>query len=94
MSFAIFRNNHTSISIQSFLESAIVNASTAPKYIICDIARPTVLVRCVQGFNNRYARWALKDNAIILPVVNVARDSITVPVWINPEFYRAVRPSS
>jgi hypothetical protein len=30
MSFAIFRNNPPSVSIQSFLESAIV------KYIICD----------------------------------------------------------
>ena len=38
MGFAIFRNNPTSVSIQSFLESAIVNASAAPKYIICDIA--------------------------------------------------------
>ena len=36
MGFAIFRNNPTSVSIQSFLESAIVNASAAPKYIICD----------------------------------------------------------
>jgi putative transposase len=36
MGFAIFRNNPTSVSIQSFLESAIVNASAAPKCIICD----------------------------------------------------------
>jgi hypothetical protein len=36
MGFAIFRNNPTSVSIQSFLESAIVNASASPKYIICD----------------------------------------------------------
>jgi len=36
MGFAIFRNNPTSVSIQSFLENAIVNASAAPKYIICD----------------------------------------------------------
>jgi hypothetical protein len=36
MGFAIFRNNPTSVSIQSFLESAIVNASAAPKYVICD----------------------------------------------------------
>jgi len=40
MGFAIFRNNPTSISIQSFLESAIVNASTAQKYIICDKGQP------------------------------------------------------
>ena len=43
-------------------------------------------------FNNRYARWALKDNEVRLPVVDVARDSITVPVRIKPEIYRAVRP--
>ena len=36
MRFAIFRNNPTSLSIQSFLESAIVNASATPKYMICD----------------------------------------------------------
>lgn len=36
MGFAIFRNNPTSVSIQSFLESTIVNASAAPNYIICD----------------------------------------------------------
>ncbi|MGB5534429.1 MAG: DDE-type integrase/transposase/recombinase, partial [Thiogranum sp.] len=36
MGFAIFRHNPTSVSIQSFLESAIVNASAAPKYIISD----------------------------------------------------------
>jgi transcriptional regulator with XRE-family HTH domain len=34
MGFAIFRNNPTSVSIQSFLESVIVNASAPPKYII------------------------------------------------------------
>jgi transposase InsO family protein len=36
MGFAIFRNNPTSLSIQSFLESAIVNASATPKYMISD----------------------------------------------------------
>jgi putative transposase len=34
--FALFGNNPTSLSIQSFLESATVKASAAPKYIICD----------------------------------------------------------
>ncbi len=34
--FATFGNNPTSLSIQSFLESAIFNAGAAPKYIICD----------------------------------------------------------
>ncbi len=38
MGFAILRNDPTSVSIQSLLESAIVNASASPKYIICDIA--------------------------------------------------------
>ena len=34
--FAAFESNPTSLSIQSFLESAVVNASATPKYIICD----------------------------------------------------------
>jgi transposase InsO family protein len=34
--FAAFRSNPTSLSIQSFLESVLVNAGAAPKYIICD----------------------------------------------------------
>jgi putative transposase len=36
MGFAAFGSNPTSLFIQSFLESAIVNAGVAPKYIICD----------------------------------------------------------
>ncbi len=36
MGFAVFRINPTSVSIQSFLESAIVNARAAPKYMMCD----------------------------------------------------------
>jgi hypothetical protein len=36
MGFAIFRHNPTTLTIQSFLESTIVNAGAAPKYIICD----------------------------------------------------------
>ena len=36
MGFAIFSHNPTSVSIQSFLESAIVNAGATPRYIICD----------------------------------------------------------
>jgi len=36
MGIAIFRNNPTSVSIQSFLESAIANVRAKPKYIICD----------------------------------------------------------
>ena len=34
--FVLFGNNPTSLSIQSFLESAIINGGAAPKYIICD----------------------------------------------------------
>lgn len=30
--------------------------------------------------NNRYARWALKDDKLILPVVDVASDAITIPL--------------
>lgn len=31
-------------------------------------------------FNNRYGRWALKDPTIRLPIVDVARDAISIPV--------------
>jgi putative transposase len=34
--FAVFESNPTSLSIQSCFDSAIVNGSAAPKYIICD----------------------------------------------------------
>jgi len=36
-------------------------------------------------FNNRYARWALKDEKIKLPIIDVARTSIIIPVRIKPE---------
>ncbi len=36
MGMATFRSNPTSVSVQSFLECAIHNASVTPKYIICD----------------------------------------------------------
>jgi hypothetical protein len=36
MGIDLFTNNPASLSIQSFLESAIVDACAAPKYIICD----------------------------------------------------------
>ena len=36
MGIETFRNNPTTLTIQSFLESAIVNGGAAPKYIICD----------------------------------------------------------
>lgn len=35
--------------------------------------------------NNRYARWALKDDDIRLPIVDMARDVITLPVRYRPE---------
>ncbi len=31
-------------------------------------------------FNNRYARWALEDDTIKLPIVDMARDAITIPI--------------
>ncbi len=34
-------------------------------------------------FNNRYARWALQDDRIELPVTDVARDNISVPLRIK-----------
>ncbi len=36
-------------------------------------------------FNNRYARWALKDETIELPIVDMARDAITVPIRFKHE---------
>jgi len=36
-------------------------------------------------FNKRYASWALGSEQIDLPVVDMARDSISVPVRIRPE---------
>jgi hypothetical protein len=45
-------------------------------------------------FNNRYARWALKDEEVRLPIVDMARDSITVSVRMKPELERAARPQS
>ena len=36
MGIAAFRNNPTSVSVQSFLERAIDNASATPKYLISD----------------------------------------------------------
>lgn len=36
-------------------------------------------------FNNRYARWALKDNTIQLPIVEVASSSLVLPVRIRAE---------
>lgn len=36
-------------------------------------------------FNNRYARWALKDNKVELPVVEMATSSMLLPIKIKPE---------
>jgi putative transposase len=36
MGVATFKNSPTSVSVQSFLESAIHNATATPKYIVCD----------------------------------------------------------
>ncbi len=33
--------------------------------------------------NNRYARWALQDNYITIPVIDMAWDSITIPIKIR-----------
>ena len=37
--------------------------------------------------NNQYARWALQDNSIELPIVNMARYSLTIPVIERPAAY-------
>lgn len=35
--------------------------------------------------NNRYARWALKDENIALPVVEMATASLLLPIKVRPE---------
>ena len=37
-------------------------------------------VVCYRKLNNRYAKWALEDEKIVLPVVDVASDSLKVPL--------------
>lgn len=44
----------------------------------------TAVVR-YRKLNNRYARWALKDINLVLPIVDMARDSINLPVRQKPE---------
>ena len=36
-------------------------------------------------FNNRYAQWALQESKPPLPIVDLARDAITIPLRIKPE---------
>ncbi len=38
--------------------------------------------------NIKYARWALQDDAIDLPIVDMARDAISIPVRYNAEVER------
>jgi hypothetical protein len=42
-------------------------------------------VICYRKLNNRYARWALKDEKIVLPIVDVASDTLKVPLREKPE---------
>jgi hypothetical protein len=37
-------------------------------------------VVCYRKLNNHYAKWALKDENIVLPIVDVASDSLKVPL--------------
>jgi hypothetical protein len=39
--------------------------------------------------NNRYARWALKDDKVELPVVEMASTSLSLPIKIKPEVVSA-----
>jgi Cytochrome c554 and c-prime len=45
-------------------------------------------------FNIRYARWALDDPAIRLPVIDVARDAVSLPLRIREEAESGVSSSS
>lgn len=65
-------------------ESDIVNY----RFDIPSWAKSPITVSAVvryRKFNNRYARWALKDEHIELPIVDMARDAITIPIRIRPE---------
>ena len=37
-------------------------------------------VVCYRKLNNRYAKWALKDEHVRLPVVDIASDTLKVPL--------------
>lgn len=43
----------------------------------------TVIVK-YRKFNQRYARWALDHERPVLPVVEMARDSLTIPLKLKP----------
>jgi len=55
----------------------------------------TAVVR-YRKFNNRYARWALEDETISLPVTDMARHSRTIPLRMKHEVSQEVdtQPSS
>ncbi|MBF0280199.1 MAG: cytochrome c family protein [SAR324 cluster bacterium] len=35
-------------------------------------------------FNNRYARWALDDESLLLPITDLARDALVIPLRMKP----------
>lgn len=39
-------------------------------------------------FNQKYARWAFKNNNIDLPIIDMARDVITIPIVIRKAVYQ------
>ena len=52
-----------------------------------DAKGPLVISASVnyRKLNNRYARWALKNNAIQLPIVEMAAQALVLPIKIKPE---------
>jgi hypothetical protein len=36
-------------------------------------------------FNNRYAHWALEDETVRLPIVDISKDALSIPIRIRPE---------
>jgi hypothetical protein len=65
-------------------ESDLVSYSFAlPSWIKSPITLTATLK--YRKLNERYARWALKDKYIEIPVVNIAWDSLSIPIKIRQE---------
>ncbi|MCK4493601.1 MAG: hypothetical protein KAU26_06070 [Methylococcales bacterium] len=63
-------------------ETDVINYNfTLPSWV-----KPPIIVTATvryRKFNQRYAEWALKSSAVKLPIVDMATDSISIPVKIN-----------
>jgi hypothetical protein len=52
-----------------------------------DVKGPLTVIASLKyrKLNNRYARWALKDDKVELPIVEMASSSLLLPIKIKPE---------